>query len=120
MKKFFDNLLTKIIRKPFEDWLIKKMLKNSGLEKKDISQDKRTISFGLWSLARCFFEPKHELILYCLVKWYGYKCYEIKMEFNSTWCDLKSNPDKINDDYLEFEKGRKSEFEKRRDVKNKQ
>ena len=81
MKKFFDNLITKIISKPFENWLIRKMLKDSGLKKEDIDQEKRTVHFGLWSISRWFFEPKHDLIMHCLVKWYGYKCYATELKF---------------------------------------
>ena len=73
------------MKKHFENWLIKKLLADSGLKATDINTENRTVDLGLWSFVLCFFEPKHNLLLAMLVKWYGYKCYEQRMEIRSTF-----------------------------------
>ena len=64
------------MKKRIEKWAIRKLLNNSGFAPKDINEEKRTINFGLFGLNHAFCEPKHELYLAILLKWYKYKCYE--------------------------------------------
>lgn len=65
----------------FHNWMIKILLSEGGLDKSYINQEKKTISFGLYSIGKMFFEPKHIFACQVLEKWYDYKFYETKFEF---------------------------------------
>lgn len=93
------------MKKRIENWLIKQMLKNSGLSEKGINTTGKIIYLGLYSMAFHFFEPKHKLILCILVKWFDYKCYEERFAINN-WC---MNSEQVNEQF----KIHNEEFNKR-------
>lgn len=97
----------KKLKKIFEVWLIKKLLSNSGLSEKDIDQERRRIDLGLWAMAKHFFEPRHNIIVYILMKWYGYKCYQSEFVIQATWCNMTQET--VNERFSEFNK----EFQER-------
>ncbi len=67
------------------NWLIKKLIEgDSTLTARDINKEKRTIFLGMWGMSMVFMEPKHKVILAILVKYYKYKCTEMKLEVR-TW-----------------------------------
>lgn len=64
------------MKKRLEMFLIKKILNNSGLEKKDIDIENKTINLGLWGISTIFFKPYHCFILSILINQYKYQCYQ--------------------------------------------
>lgn len=69
------------------DYLINKLLNNSSLSKEDIDTKSKIINLGLCSIATYFLEPKHNIILCILIRWFGYKLYEKRICI--TWCDTR-------------------------------
>lgn len=94
------------MKKRIENWLIKHILKNSGLSEKDINITAKTINLGLYSMALHFCEPKHKLILAILCKYHGYKCVEQRFAINNWYMGSEeiNKQFKIhNDEYNERE-----------------
>jgi hypothetical protein len=59
-----------------ERYLIRILTNNSGLKKSEINASNKSIHLGLYGIATCFFEPKHQLAMYLLVRIYKYKLLE--------------------------------------------
>lgn len=66
----------------FRAWLIKQLTSESGVfSVADINERTKTIHMGFYSIKTAFIEPKHELMLWALWKYYGYTFAETRFEF---------------------------------------
>lgn len=84
----------KKLKKYFERLIVNQLISGGALAEKDINTQSRTLNFGLWSVATYFFSPKDNLLIWVLVNWYNYKCYETTILPAITWCGL--NADNVN------------------------
>jgi hypothetical protein len=78
MRKLFAKLKRYLANK-LHDWLMRVLLNgNEGLRRSQVNTKLRKINFGVFgSISTAYFEPRHEMALALLVKFYGYECYEL-------------------------------------------
>ncbi len=81
-------------KQKYHNWIVKKLTKENGggLSPENVNVEKKTIDFGFYSLNKMFFEPKHDLLVAMLVKWYGYQVVEQRFEFRMINPPQSSSP----------------------------